>query len=291
MTPYLSIVIPAHNEAAILPVTLECLRKFLDERPFTAEVIVVDDGSTDNSSAVLGEWRRSFENLRVLRNSVNVGKGASIRRGILASRGECVFVSDADLPGRPEDIVRLLEALRDGAAVAIASRRPAPLSSAPSTSRFLASTAYRALVRLILNLPLRDTQCGFKAFVREPLVPIAQELRLGGFSFDVEFLYAAWKRGLAIREVDFEVVERRPTRLCHFASVSADVDRPAENTDLLRACAPGHKGRRRKSREGSCGSRAGAERPGRASVNAKARIAGIVDPRAKPAHGAPPQAD
>ena len=212
MTPYLSIVIPAHNEAAILPVTLECLRKFLDERPFTAEVIVVDDGSTDNSSAVLGEWRRSFENLRVLRNSVNIGKGASIRRGILASRGECVFVSDADLPGTPEDIVRLLEALRDGAAVAIASRRPAPLSSAPSTSRFLASTAYRTLVRLILNLPLRDTQCGFKAFVREPLVPIAQELRLGGFSFDVEFLYAAWKRGLAIREVDFEVVERRPTR-------------------------------------------------------------------------------
>jgi glycosyltransferase involved in cell wall biosynthesis len=212
MNPYLSIVIPAHNEAAILPVTLECLREFLEERPFTAEVIVVDDGSTDNSSAVLGEWRRSFENLRVLRNSVNLGKGASIRRGILASRGECVFVSDADLPGRPEDIVRLLEALRDGAAVAIASRRPTPMNSAPSAPRFLASTVYRTLVRLILNLPLRDTQCGFKAFVREPLLPIVEGLRLGGFSFDVEFLFAAWKRGLAIREVDFEVVERRPTR-------------------------------------------------------------------------------
>jgi glycosyltransferase involved in cell wall biosynthesis len=212
MNPYLSIVIPAYNEAAILPVTLECLREFLNEQPFTAEVTVVDDGSTDNSSAVLGEWLRSFECLRVLRNSVNIGKGASIRRGILASRGECVFVSDADLPGRPEDIVRLLEALRDGATVAIASRRPAPMSSAPSTSRFLASTVYRTLVRLILNLPLRDTQCGFKAFVREPLLPVAQELRLGGFSFDVEFLFAAWKRGLAIREVDFDVLERRPTR-------------------------------------------------------------------------------
>ncbi len=212
MNPYLSIVIPAHNEAAILPVTLECLREFLEERPFTAEVIVVDDGSTDNSSAVLGEWRGSFENLRVLRNSVNLGKGASIRRGILASRGECVFVSDADLPGRPEDIIRLLEALRDGAVVAIASRRPAPMNSAPSAPRFLASTVYRTLVRLILNLPLRDTQCGFKAFVREPVLPIVQDLRLGGFSFDVEFLFAAWKRGLAIREVDFEVVERRSTR-------------------------------------------------------------------------------
>lgn len=212
MNPYLSIVIPAYNEAAVLPVTLECLRDFLNERPFTAEAIIVDDGSTDNSAAVLGEWSRSFESLRVLRNSVNIGKGASIRRGIMASHGECVFVSDADLPGRPEDIVRLLEALRDGATVAIASRRPAPLSAAPSALRFLASTVYRTLARLILNLPLRDTQCGFKAFVREPLLPVVQDLRLGGFSFDVEFLFAAWKRGLAIQEVDFEVVERRATR-------------------------------------------------------------------------------
>jgi dolichyl-phosphate beta-glucosyltransferase len=67
-------------------------------------------------------------------------------------------------------------------------------------------------VRAILNLPLRDTQCGFKAFVREPLLPVVDRLRLDGFSFDVEFLFAAWRNGLAIQEVDFEVVERRPTR-------------------------------------------------------------------------------
>src|SRR4029077_1541605 len=149
---------------------------------------------------------------RVLRNPVNVGKGASIRRGIMASRGSCVFVTDADLPGRTEDISRLLEALRDGAAVAVASRRPAPMRAAPSCSRFVASLVYRALVRAILKLPLRDTQCGFKAFVREPLLPVVEELRLDGFSFDVEFLFAASKQGLPIREVEFDVVERRPTR-------------------------------------------------------------------------------
>ena len=109
MNPYLSIVIPAYNETAILPITLDCLREFLRGQLFAAEVIIVDDGSTDNTSVLAGDWRRSFECLRVLRNSVNLGKGASIRRGIVASRGECVFVTDADLPGRPEDILRLLE--------------------------------------------------------------------------------------------------------------------------------------------------------------------------------------
>lgn len=212
MNPHLSIVIPAYNEAAILPVTLDCLATFLGAQPFRAEVIIVDDGSKDGTSTLIANWRRSFNTIRLLRNSVNLGKGASIQRGVLASRGEYVFVTDADLPGRPEDITRLLDALRGGAAVAIASRLPTPVRSAPSMSRFLASVVYRAMVRAILNLPLRDTQCGFKAFVREPLLPVVEALHLEGFSFDVEFLYAAWKRALPIREVDFEVVERRATR-------------------------------------------------------------------------------
>jgi glycosyltransferase involved in cell wall biosynthesis len=212
VNPYLSIVIPAHNEEAILPVTLDCLRAFLRDQPFSAEVIIVDDGSTDNTSALTEEWQQDFECLRVLRNSSNLGKGGSIRRGVLASRGQCVFVTDADLPGRREDILRVLEALRDGAAVAIASRRPVSMHDAPSRSRFLASAVYRTMVRTILNLPLRDTQCGFKAFLREPLLPVVEGLRLCGFSFDVEFLFAAWKRELPIREVEFDVIERRATR-------------------------------------------------------------------------------
>jgi len=212
MNPDLSVVIPAYNEAAILPVTLDCLGRFLRAQPFAAEVIIVDDGSKDGISALIAQWQHSFDAIRLLRNPVNLGKGASIRRGVLASRGQYVFVTDADLPGRPEDITRLLDALRAGATIAIASRPPAPVHAAPSRSRFLASLVYRAMVRAILNLPLRDTQCGFKAFVREPVLPVFEALQLGGFSFDVEFLYAAWQRGLPIREIDFEVVERRATR-------------------------------------------------------------------------------
>jgi dolichyl-phosphate beta-glucosyltransferase len=228
MNRYLSIVIPAYNEAKILPVTLECLRVFLSEQPFAAEVIIVDDGSTDQTSAVLQEWTPAFECLRVLRTPVNLGKGASIRRGVLASRGECVFVADADLPGSPEDILRLLAALAQGAAVAIASRRPAPMSAAPSPMRYIASKIYRGMVRAILGLPIRDTQCGFKAFLREPLSPIVEGLQSNGFSFDVEFLFAAWKEGLPIKEVEFDVVERR--RIQHAILLQS----PRMIIDLLR---------------------------------------------------------
>src|SRR5690242_17215741 len=256
MNPYLSIVIPAYNEAEILPVALDCLRAFLSRQPFSAEVILVDDGSKDKTTDLLGAWQQGFECFRVLRNTVNSGKGASIRRGILASRGEYVFVTDADLPGRPGDIERLLEALRSGAAVAVASRRPGAMRSSPSRSRFLASVVYRSLVRAILNLPLRDTQCGFKAFVREPVLPVVQGLRLAGFSFDVEFLFSAWKRKLPIREVEFEVVERRPTR--HAILLQS----PRMLIDLLSIRLSG----------------------GRLSRNGKARAAG-ADPAPKPSDG------
>jgi dolichyl-phosphate beta-glucosyltransferase len=255
MNPYLSIVIPAYNEAEILPVALDCLRAFLSRQPFSAEVILVDDGSKDKTTDLLGAWQQGFECFRVLRNTVNSGKGASIRRGILASRGEYVFVTDADLPGRPGDIERLLEALRSGAAVAVASRRPGAMRSSPSRSRFLASVVYRSLVRAILNLPLRDTQCGFKAFVREPVLPVVQGLRLAGFSFDVEFLFSAWKRKLRIQEIELDVVERRPTRYAIL------LQSPRMLLDLLRIRFSG----------------------GRPSRNGKARPAG--EPAPKPSDG------
>jgi dolichyl-phosphate beta-glucosyltransferase len=195
----------------VLPETFACIQTFLEHERIAAEVILVDDGSADNTPAVVRQCWEMFENFLMLRNTANRGKGASVRRGVLASSGCSVLVTDADLPARPEDISRLLAALEDGAMIAIGSRHTTLRESSASEARLLASNLYRGLVRAILQLPILDTQCGFKAFRRKPVVPIFEGLRLEGYSVDAEFLYAAWQQGLPIREVELTVIERRPT--------------------------------------------------------------------------------
>jgi glycosyltransferase involved in cell wall biosynthesis len=144
-----------------------------------------------------------------LRNVGNRGKGASVRRGVLASLGEYVLFTDADLPARPKDIPKLLAPLYEGKAIAIASRLSSTAASPTTGLRLAASKLYRRLARNILGLPLQDTQCGFKAFVRESASPIFDRLTQSGYSFDAELLFAAWLRGLPIQEVDICLVERR----------------------------------------------------------------------------------
>jgi dolichyl-phosphate beta-glucosyltransferase len=206
---HLSVVVPAFNEAAVLPQTLVFLQRYLAAQPFLSEVIVVDDGSTDDTPHLLRQFSGQYGSLRVLRNPANQGKGASLRRGILASRAKFVLFIDADLPARPEDISKLLAPLYRGKTIGIASRAALPECSATSTLRLAASKLYRRSVRTILGLPVRDTQCGFKAFVREPVLPVLLHLCQSGYSFDAEFLFIAWQRGLSIQEVEIRVIERR----------------------------------------------------------------------------------
>jgi dolichyl-phosphate beta-glucosyltransferase len=209
MHVHLSVVIPAYNEASVLPETLTCLQNYLAQQPFVSEVIVVDDGSTDDTPRVLRQFLPRFESLRILRNVANRGKGASVRRGVLASCGKYVLFTDADLPARPEDIAKLLAPLDRGKAIAIASRLSFSDASTTTTLRLAASKLYRRLTRTILGLPVQDTQCGFKAFVRESALPIFDRLAQPGYSFDAELLFAAWLRGLSIQEVEIGLVERR----------------------------------------------------------------------------------
>lgn len=194
-------IIPAYNEAKRLPPTLGAIRRFLDGwgRPY--EILVVDDGSTDETAARARE--AGGKALILLVNGRNRGKGHSVRRGMLAATGEVRLMTDADLSTPIEEFPRLLSRLDDGHEIAIGSRA-LPESRVEvrqpwyreSLGRF-----FNLLVRLVALPGLHDTQCGFKLFTAAAARQAFEPARLDGFSFDVETLFIARRRGLKIAEV------------------------------------------------------------------------------------------
>jgi dolichyl-phosphate beta-glucosyltransferase len=200
--PDLSIIIPSYNEEARLPDSLAKIARYVRaQRPLT-EVIVVDDGSTDGTAAVAEKFRSSFENLRVLSNEVNRGKGFSVRHGSLEAQGEIVLFTDADLSAPIEEAEKLLAALKDHD-VAIGSRAldRRLIETHQSAFREFAGILFNKIVRIILRLPFVDTQCGFKAFRRERCRIIFEQQTIERFGFDPELLYLARHHGLPIAEV------------------------------------------------------------------------------------------
>ena len=200
--PELSIVIPAYNEERRLPQTLRRVREYLSTRPASAEVIVVDDGSSDRSAAVVEEWRSKFAGLRLLSNGRNRGKGYSVRHGMLEARGRIVLFTDADLSAPIEEADKLLAALGDYE-VAIGSRGvdPSLIEVHQSPLRELAGKVFNAVVRAVTGLDFTDTQCGFKAFVREHARIVFEQQRIERFGFDPEILFLAKRHGLRAIEI------------------------------------------------------------------------------------------
>ena len=202
--PDLSIVIPAYNEEKRIGPTLRAIAAYLAPGGMTAEILVVDDGSGDGTSRCVEQLAAEIPGLRLIRNDRNRGKGFSIRHGFAESRGALVLLTDADLSAPIEELHQLLPAVRDGGnAIAVGSRAvdPSRVEVRQGWIRQTMGKGFNLIVRLLTGLSIRDTQCGFKLLRREPLVPVFRQARVDRFSYDVEILYLAHRRGLAIAEI------------------------------------------------------------------------------------------
>jgi len=200
--PELSIVIPAYNEERRLPRAFERIRDYLAARRLNAEVIVVDDGSRDATPRIVAEWQAKLPGLRLVSNDANRGKGYSVRHGMLEARGRVALFTDADLSSPIEEADKLLAALANHE-VAIGSRAVdrSLIEVHQSRLRELAGICFNLLVRLVTGVPFVDTQCGLKAFVREPARIVFEQQRTERFGFDPEILFLAKRHGLRTVEI------------------------------------------------------------------------------------------
>jgi dolichyl-phosphate beta-glucosyltransferase len=205
-TPELSIVIPAYNEEKRLPRALERIQEYFSSRPeglAAIEVLVVDDGSQDSTPRIAEEWAARIPNWRLVSNGRNRGKGYSVRHGMLEARGRIALFTDADLSSPIEECEKLLAAIAAGNDYAIGSRAVDRSLIAVRQARYreLAGIIFNRFVRFFTGLPFHDTQCGFKAFVREPSRVVFEQQRIEGFGFDPEILFLAKRHGLRGAEV------------------------------------------------------------------------------------------
>ncbi len=201
--PNYSIVIPAFNESGRIPATLQSVLECVRGHGWTAEVIVVDDGSRDRAAEVVREFGAGAPEVRVIQNSRNRGKGYSVRAGMLQALGEVVMFTDADLSAPIEEAEGLFAAIRQGADIAIGSRwlaRSRQTIRQPLYRQFF-GRCFNAVTRAVMGLPFADTQCGFKAFTHAAAQALFQLQTIERWGFDPEILFIARKRGYRVAEV------------------------------------------------------------------------------------------
>lgn len=202
----LSIVVPAYNEGARLGKSLRAISTFLTEYSPGAELIVVDDGSTDNTAAAARAELTDSGSVRtsVISYQSNLGKGRAVRLGLLASRGDIALFMDADLSTPVTETPKLVEPIvRDECDLAFGSRAldRSLIGVHQPWRREQGGRVFNLAVRLATGLPFWDTQCGFKAFRMRACRPIIEGATIDRFGFDVELLYVAQRAGLRLKEI------------------------------------------------------------------------------------------
>ena len=199
-SPFLSIVIPAHNEETRLPRALGQVFAFLEKQDYTYEVVVVENASRDRTLEVAQKFTQRLPGLRVLHEDLP-GKGRAVQRGMMEVHGEYRFIADADFSMPVEEISHFLPPACS-CDIAIASREaPGAIRYNEPAYRHLTGRVYNYLIRSLVLPGLQDTQCGFKCFRAAVAEDIFRFQTLTGWSFDVELLYVARRRGYSIAEI------------------------------------------------------------------------------------------
>lgn len=201
--PYLSVVIPAFNEANRLPLTLIDIDKHLAQQEYSYEILVVNDGSTDATAEIASRFLPIIKNLKFINNSENLGKGAVVRQGLLSAKGSWRLFMDADNSTSIVEFNKMIPYIKEGYDVIIGSRavKGAKLRPPQSLHKRLAGKLGNFFIRLILLKGIKDTQCGFKCFSEEAAQRIFSLTKINGWGFDAEALILARHFGYKIREM------------------------------------------------------------------------------------------
>ena len=203
MKPFLSLVIPAYNEATRIRKSLDRAFEYLTAASYTSEIIVVDDGSHDSTSEVV---RANYPAVKLITLKKNQGKGAAVRNGMLEASGEVIVFTDADFSTPVYELAKVLNSLNNGADVCIGSRAldETMIKLHQPFYREAMGKTFNKMVQMMLFSGIKDTQCGFKAFTKNSVDAIFTRAKINGFGFDVEILYLARKSGLTIDQVSVE---------------------------------------------------------------------------------------
>lgn len=213
--PVYSIVIPAYNEASRIGPTLEKVLAHIASQGWSAEVLVVNDGSRDQTPQVVQSLAGRDPGLRLVENPGNRGKGYSVRHGMLLARGQILLFTDADLSAPIAEAAKLFEAIRAGADIAIGSRwlrTELQVQRQPLYRQFF-GRVFNLAQRAVLGLNFKDTQCGFKAFRRSAAQSIFPLQRIERWGFDPELLFLARRMKLRVVEVPVEWAHVGATRI------------------------------------------------------------------------------
>lgn len=225
---FLSIIIPAYNEEARISATLERVIGYLGDRSYSWEVLVADDGSTDETASLVTGMTANRPNLRLM-SLGHKGKGWAVKNAMLEAKGEYRVLCDADLSVPIEQVERLLPPQAQGVDIAVGSRAAEGARRIGEPSRrHLMGRIYNILVRIIAVPGLQDTQCGFKCYRGDVVPALFRRLTMDGFAFDVEVLFLAAKEGMTLQEIPVDWYYQENSKVRAFR------DSVAMTLDLMR---------------------------------------------------------